>query len=132
MSEIYKATGKVHDVLPVQTFGSGFQKRTLVLDITSPNSRFTDYAAFEFTGDNVGMLGPVRKGATVTVKFRIQANENKNKPGQWFSSNRAFSIQSGADGSDAAAPQTSAQPRVQAPAQAQEQDLASDTDNLPF
>ena len=95
--QTYKYKGEVHKVLPLQTFQSGFAKRTLVLKDDS--GQYTDYAAFDFTRskdgsrDGTKQLDRIRPGETVEVTFTLSANESKMKPGSWFPSNRASKVE---------------------------------------
>ena len=96
--EPYKYKGRVHYVSPVQSFQSGFAKRTLVLE-EEGNSKYQNYAAFEFTRSKDGtkdatkLLDRVCPGELVEVTFRLDANESKSKPGAWFPSNRALKLE---------------------------------------
>ena len=53
-SSKYKYVGKVHEVGKIQTWPSGFKKRTLVLK--TEDGKYTNYAAFDFTRDHVDDL----------------------------------------------------------------------------
>lgn len=65
---LYEAKGKVKEVLPTETFNSGFQKRGLVLEI---GEKYKEYPMFEFIKDKVGLLDGLRPGMSVSVSFDI-------------------------------------------------------------
>lgn len=103
MSRKYTYAGTVHQIGPVQNYKSGFSKRTLVLK--NVDEKYTNYAAFEFMKDKVGLLDRLQPGDVIEVEFFIQARENPKQAGSWFSSNRAvgFSFSRGS-GSPAHSP----------------------------
>lgn len=91
----YTFKGKVHEVGKLQTFQSGFAKRSLVL-VEDPNAKYPNYAVFDFlktkNGDGTLELNKLVEGMTVEVKFYTQANESKKTNGMWFCSNRGVEI----------------------------------------
>lgn len=98
--EPYKYTGEVHFVGQTQTFSSGFAKRVLVCKTQSENAKYPNYAMFEFTKgrgdgskDRTKDLDGVNPGDKVEVSFYVDANENRNKAGQWFASLRAAKLE---------------------------------------
>ena len=72
MAQAYEYTGVVEEVLPVQTFASGFTKREVVIgnDVDSP-SKYPNPVKFSFTKDNCSLLDTVQKGQRVKVSFFI-------------------------------------------------------------
>lgn len=94
----YKYNGTVHYIGERMSFASGFAKRTVIL-CADPNAQYKDYAAFDFTtssrskSDNTAIPDQFRVGDEVEITFYTTANENRNKPGQWFASNRAIKME---------------------------------------
>ena len=94
----YKYHGTVHYIGERMSFASGFAKRTVIL-CADQNAQYKDYAAFDFTtsarakSDNTATPDQVRVGDEVEIPFYTTANENRNKPGQWFASNRAIKME---------------------------------------
>lgn len=94
----YKYHGTVHYIGERMSFASGFAKRTVIL-CADPNAQYKDYAAFDFTtssrskSDNTAIPDQFRVGDEVEITFYTTANENRNKPGQWFASNRAIKME---------------------------------------
>lgn len=94
----YKYHGTVHYIGERMSFASGFAKRTVIL-CADPNAQYKDYAAFDFTtssrakSDSTAIPDQFRVGDEVEITFYTTANENRNKPGQWFASNRAIKME---------------------------------------
>lgn len=59
--------GKVVEIGGVQTFGSGFKKRLLVIDNTPEGKDWKNPVPFYFTKDDVAKLDGIKKGMTVRV-----------------------------------------------------------------
>lgn len=127
----YVFKGKVHQVGKLQTFPSGFAKRSLVL-VEDPTADYPNYAVFDFlktkNGDGTMELNRLVEGMTVEVKFYTQANESKKYPGSWFCSNRGASVK--VVGEQVELP-TTTKP-VQPPAQPPASVAADDDDQMPF
>ena len=65
--------GYVQEIMPVQTFSSGFKKRELIV---SPNEReeaqkYPEYVSITFTKEDTAKLDSIRKGMKVRVEFFI-------------------------------------------------------------
>ena len=60
MSQFFDYTGVVEEVLPVQTFSSGFTKRDVIVgnDVDSP-SKYPNPVKFTFKKDNCSLLGEI-------------------------------------------------------------------------
>ena len=73
--------GYVYEVLPVQTFASGFKKREVVVTPTAnPDAeKYTDYVSFTFTKDDTSKLDNVRKGMKVKLEFFIGGRKWDNQ-----------------------------------------------------
>lgn len=98
MGQKLKFKGTIHRIMPVETFQSGFRKRNVVIKTEDGQSKYPDYALFEFvkfssgTSDATAIPDGFREGDTVTVDFYLTARESKAKPGQWFGSCRAVAM----------------------------------------
>lgn len=100
--EAYKYTGKVKEIGKTQSWPSGFAKRTLVLE-QDDGGKYPNYAVFEFvrgkggdsSRDRTRDLDHILPGEEVTVSFFVNANENRNRPGQWFVSLRGVKVERG-------------------------------------
>lgn len=127
----YKYNGTVHYIGERMSFASGFAKRTVIL-CADPNAQYKDYAAFDFTtsarakSDSTAIPDQFRVGDEVEITFYTTANENRNKPGQWFTSNRAIKMESSGAVRDLL--HTSPAPATQPESVSD----AADLDELPF
>lgn len=94
----YRFEGTVHQIGELQTWPSGFAKRVLVVR-EDGDSKWPNFAAFEVTRgkdaakDRTKELDHLRVGDSVGVDFYVDSRENQNKPGQWFTSNRAVKVE---------------------------------------
>ena len=72
MSQFFDYTGVVEEVLPVQTFSSGFTKRDVIVgnDVDSP-SKYPNPVKFTFKKDNCSLLDGIQKGQRVQVHFVV-------------------------------------------------------------
>ena len=63
MSQFFEYTGVVEEVLPVQTFSSGFTKREVIVgnDVDSP-SKYPNPVKFTFKKDNCSLIDGIQKG----------------------------------------------------------------------
>ncbi len=73
MSKTFELTGCISKILPIQTFNSGFQKQTLV--INDKDEKFPQEIAIDFTRDNVKKLEQYQPGDHVTITFAIHGRE---------------------------------------------------------
>lgn len=130
--EPYKFTGEVHFIGATQIFNSGFAKRILVCKAPSDGGQYPNYAMFEFckgstdgARDRTRELDEIAKGDQVEISFYVYANENRNRPGQWFTSLRPVKLE---------VKQRAAASNIPAPPPAipTAQDAATDDDNVPF
>ncbi|MBO7721178.1 MAG: DUF3127 domain-containing protein [Kiritimatiellae bacterium] len=87
MSQFYDYTGVVEEILPTQTFSSGFTKRDLIVgnDIDSP-SKYPNPVKFSFKKDNCSLLDGVNKGQRVKIHFVIDGRrwDGGQKGPQYF------------------------------------------------
>lgn len=127
MSQIFEYTGVVDEVLPVQTFSSGFTKRDVIIgnDVDSP-SKYPNPIKFSFKKDNCSLLDGVRKGQRTKVRFAIDGRRWEGPRGvQYFVDLTALKIEVlNADGS-------STEP-VPAPAEPDVAFDAGELDEMPF
>ena len=87
-------TGTLHEVLPLQTFSSGFKKQDFILKTV--NGEYTDYAKFTAKKDACDKVALLKAGAEVTVTYRPDAHEwNGPKGKTWFSDCLALKIEIG-------------------------------------
>ncbi len=95
MAQFYDYMGVVEEVLPVQTFASGFTKRDLIVgnDIDSP-SKYPNPVKFSFKKDNCSLLDSVSKGQRVKVHFVIDGRRWDGPKGtQYFVDLTALKIE---------------------------------------
>ena len=127
MSQFFDYTGVVEEVLPVQTFASGFTKRDIIVgnDVDSP-SKYPNPVKFSFKKDNCSLLDGVRKGQRAKVRFAIDGRRWEGPRGvQYFVDLTALKIEVlNADGS-------STEP-VPAPAEPDVAFDAGELDEMPF
>ncbi len=127
MAQSYEYTGVVEEVLPLQTFPSGFTKREVVVgnDVDSP-AKYPNPVKFAFTKENCSLLDTVKKGQRVKVSFFINGRRWEGQKGvQYFVDLSARKIEVlNADGSSTEPVPTPAEPDM-GPA-------TSDVDDLPF
>lgn len=127
MSQVFEYSGVVEEVLPVQTFSSGFTKRDVIIgnDIDSP-SKYPNPVKFSFKKDNCSLLDGVRKGQRAKVRFAVDGRRWEGPRGvQYFVDLTALKIEIlDADGS-------STEP-VPAPADPGVDVDPGDIDDMPF
>lgn len=83
-SQFFDYEGEVEEVLPVQTFPSGFTKRDLIIN-PDRESRYPNYVKFTFKKDNCALLDSVTKGQKVKVHFAIDGRKWEGAKGvQYF------------------------------------------------
>ena len=109
-------TGTVHHIGPVETFSSGFTKRTLVVH---NNSEYDPLVPIEFKKDKGGLIDRLKVGQSVSVHINLGGREYN---GKYFPSVTGWKIETETQ----AAPVAVAAP-VAAPPVAAEVD-----DDLPF
>jgi hypothetical protein len=106
-------TGTVHHIGPVETFASGFTKRTLVVH---NGSEYDPLVPIEFKKDKGGLLDRLKVGQTVAVSINLGGREYN---GKYFPSVTGWKIESDTQAAPVAAP-------VAAPP------VADGDDDLPF
>ena len=128
MAQIYEYTGVVEEVMPVQTFASGFTKRDLILgDEGNATSKYPNYIKFTFKKDNCSLLDGISKGQKAKVRFAIDGRkwEGGSKGVQYFVDLTALKVEVlNADG-------TSTEP-IPAPAEPDFPEDAGAVDDMPF
>lgn len=122
MAQFFDYTGVVEDVLPVQTFSSGFTKRDVIVgNDVDASSKYPNLVKFTFKKDNCSLLDGISKGQRVKVHFVVDGRRWDGPKGtQYFVDLTALKIEVlSADG-------TSTEP-VPVPA---EPDFPADTDDI--
>ena len=128
MTQYFDYTGVVEEVLPVQSFSSGFTKRDLILgDENNATSKYPSYVKFTFKKDNCSLLDNVKPKDKVKVHFVIDGRKWEGVKGvQYFVDLTALKIDvENGDG-------TSNEPM---PTPAEPDDIpasADDLDDMPF
>ena len=130
MAQFFDYTGVVEEVLPLQTFSSGFTKREVVLgnDVESP-SKYPNPVKFAFKKDNCSLLDGVKKGQRAKIHFAIDGRRWDGPKGtQYFVDLTGLKIEIlNADGSSTEPAPAPAVPDVpDVPAD------AGDLDDMPF
>lgn len=77
MSKTFEITGCISKILPIQTFNSGFQKQTLVLN--DKDEKFPQEIAIDFTRDGVKKLEQYQPGDHVAVTFAVQGRQYNDR-----------------------------------------------------
>jgi len=65
---MYEFSGKVQEVCDIQTFGSGFTKRELIVE-EGGERQYPNNVTFNFKKENIAKLDGVHAGDCVTVGF---------------------------------------------------------------
>lgn len=86
----YELTGKVKLIQDVQTFGSGFTKREMVVIVE--DGKYPQEINLEFVQDKVSLLDVLQVGQEVTVTFDIRGREYN---GRYFNNLQGWKIQTG-------------------------------------
>jgi single-strand DNA-binding protein len=60
--------GKIHEVLPIETFSSGFQKQSLIVET---DDNYPQFINIEFLKDKTSLLDNLKKGELITVHYNI-------------------------------------------------------------
>ncbi len=127
MAQLFDYTGVVEEVLPLQTFSSGFTKRDVIIgnDVDSP-SKYPNPVKFSFKKDNCSLLDTIRKGQRAKIHFAVDGRRWDGPKGtQYFVDLTGLKIEVlNADGS-------STEP-VPAPAEPDFPMDAGDIDDMPF
>jgi single-strand DNA-binding protein len=108
-------TGVVHHVGPVETFGSGFTKRLLVV---RTEQQYDNLIPVELKKDKTALADGLRVGQSVTVHVNLGGREYS---GKYYSSITGWKIEASAPPQNVSAPPQN----VSAP-------LAEDDTELPF
>ena len=87
----YELTGKVKLLQDAQTFGSGFEKREII--VTVEDEKYPQDINLEFVQDRVPLLDGIAPGQEVTITFDIRGREYN---GRYFNNLVGWKIQAGA------------------------------------
>jgi hypothetical protein len=91
-------TGTVHHIGPVETFSSGFTKRTLVVH---NGSEYDPLVPIEFKKDKGGLLDRLKVGQTVAVSINLGGREYN---GKYFPSVTGWKIEAETQAAPVSAP----------------------------
>ena len=90
--------GKVHHADRLQTFKSGFKKRTIVCYTKTQgrDKEYTNYAVFDAVGEAAAKTETLKNGDEVQVTFRLDGRAWKKddaSPTRWFGSATALKVE---------------------------------------
>ena len=83
----YELTGKIKLLQETQTFGSGFQKREIVLIVE--DGKYSQEICLEFVQDKINLLDNLSVGQDITVFFNIKGREYN---GRYFNNLQGWKI----------------------------------------
>ena len=120
--------GTVKKLFETQTFGSGFQKREMIL---LTQEQYPQPISIEFLSDKINLLDNVSEGESVKIGINIRGREWTNPQGEvkYFNSISAWRLEKSTD--NAAMPTSAGQP-TQAPASNTNPFSDEEDDDLPF
>lgn len=120
--------GTVKKLFETQTFGSGFQKREMIL---LTQEQYPQPISIEFLSDKINLLDNISEGENVKVGINIRGREWTNPQGEvkYFNSISAWRLEKATD--NAAMPTSAGQP-TQAPASNANPFSDEEDDDLPF
>lgn len=121
---LYELSGKVKKVCEVQTFASGFKKRSLVV-VEGENTKYPNVVSVDFAKEKADMLGSIREGQEVSVRFAVRGREwtdPKTNAVRYFTSLDGISVK--VSGGESKAPAPAAAPMTI--------DDALDAPDMPF
>ena len=121
----YELTGTIKVIGELQTFGSGFTKKEMV--ITVPDGNYPQDISLEFLKDKADLLGALQVGQTVTVTFDIRGREYN---GRYFNNLVGWKIDAGA-GDSTQTPSTQVAPAPEVGDPGWQSDSVGD-DDIPF
>ena len=127
----YELKGKVKVINDLETFASGFQKKSFV--VTSED-QYPQDIIFELFGDKIDIIDVFKKGDDVSVKFNVRGKEFTNAQGEikYYNNLVAWSVQRTA-ATPAQQPQTAPQPKPEPKQENPFDDNDEDEDDsLPF
>ena len=108
-----QVTGKVKLIGEIETFPSGFQKRSLVVET---EEQYPQPISIEFFKDKTDLLNDLKVGQSVTVSINIRGNEYN---GKYYTSLNGWRIDKG----ESSAPQKEQTPQ---------ESLQEESQDLPF
>ena len=98
----YDLTGKIKIIQPVQTFGSGFTKREMVVIVE--DGKYPQEINIEFVQEKVSLLDKLQVGQEVTVTFDIRGREYN---GRYFNNLQGWKLTTHGGGTSVANDETS-------------------------
>lgn len=133
MSAKVEVRGRLYYVGPVETFASGFRKRTAVIQDTS--SKFEDCLAVELAKDRADAVKPEDKGRECAVVGYVHSRswtDPKTGKTKWFTSVDAVRLTFGAAAPTAKEAEAAAVSDIAAKIGEAEESLFGDADDMPF
>ncbi len=109
----YELTGKVKLLQETQTFGSGFQKREVV--VTVEDGRYPQDICLEFVQDKISLLESIQAGQEVTATFDIRGREYN---GRYYNNLQGWKLETHGEAPASDQPKTS------------DRDLPTDVDEI--
>jgi single-strand DNA-binding protein len=97
----YDLTGKIKIIQPVQTFGSGFTKREMVVIVE--DGKYPQEINIEFVQEKVSLLDKLQVGQEVTVTFDIRGREYN---GRYFNNLQGWKLTTHGGGTSVASDET--------------------------
>ena len=122
MSNAYEVTGKVKFIGAIQTFGSGFTKREIV--VTTAEEKYPQDIKIEFVKEGCDRLEAFKIGDTAKIAFNIKGNEYQ---GKYYVSLQGWKI-----GKEGASSEPPARANSQNGAKPPELDDFQEDDDIPF
>lgn len=129
-------TGELTERSEVQTFGSGFKKRTFV--VTETSGQYPTSYQFELHKENVSLVSKMRKGDQITVTAYVSSSrgpEGGAYANKWFTTLKAVSVETAGQSAPVhQPPPRQAPPQAPRPAQPQasQSNFDDDGDGIPF
>lgn len=123
--------GTVKKIFDVQTFGSGFQKRELIL---LTQEQYPQPISIEFLQDKINLLENVSEGENVKIGINIRGREWTSPQGEtkYFNSISGWRLEKVFENNSAQPVQAAKTPSSTAPAQNENPFADEEDDDLPF
>lgn len=121
----YELTGTIKVIGELQTFGSGFTKKEIV--VTVPDGNYPQDISLEFLKEKAELLGSLQVGQSVTVTFDVRGREYN---GRYFNNLVGWKIDAEAADNTPAPSANAAPPRETGDPGWQQDDVGDD--DIPF
>jgi single-strand DNA-binding protein len=70
---------KIKEIKPVETFGSGFQKRVVIVEEVNPDEMYPQTLPIEFIKDKCALLDQFKVGGNCTIALNLRGSEYKGR-----------------------------------------------------